>query len=491
MGIYGDNTPRHVAGPSDTLINIELEQAVLGTLLGDSALVLWPQVVTVIKPEHFSEHLHARIFEAAARQAVAGVPPSLMALKTEMAQDITLNELGGAGYLGRLISSAGVPMQLRHDVETLCDLAARREAVTAADALAEAAQAIKPGEHFRPIIGQHIENMQTLFDQGSTRKTTFEAGDAASSLMDRIARVRQGKVDPNAIKTGIASIDRQTGGLHRGELIVLGARPSMGKSAIGVQLAFNIARRGQGVAFFSLEMGEEDLISRIISSVLWSQQGGTNVSYARLRHANLNENEMRWAGDVARELKQYPLIIDTKEGLTPAELEARCNVIKSRLSRKGKSLDLVVVDHLHLMQQPGTKGDLEKYTEISARLKEIAKRINCPVLVMAQLNRNLESRDEKRPQLSDLRASGSIEQDADVAMFAHRPAYHLGKTRLHDPIKEMDRLAELAKEENVFELLIEKQRNGPTGTIELWCDMAHNVICDRSEIAALTLEAAE
>lgn len=484
---------QHLPPPSDSaaLINIELEQAILGTLLGDSALVLWPQVVTAIKPEHFSEPLHSRIYEAVAKQAVAGVPPSLMTLKTMMAQDATLNEVGGAGYLARLISCAVTAMQLRHDAETLCDLAARRAAVTAADAMAEAAQTIKPGEQFRPIIAKHIEDMQTLFDQGSTRKTTFSAGDAASSLMDRINRVRQGEVDPNAIKTGIASIDRQTGGLHRGEFIVLGARPSVGKSALATQIAFNVAKRGQGVAYFSLEMTEEQLISRIVSSVLWSPQGSTNVSYERIRHANLNDVEMRWASGVAEELAHYPLIIDTKEGLVPAELEARANVIKSRLARDGRSLDLVVIDHMHRMQQPGTRSDVEKYSEISARLAEMAKRLNCPLLTLAQLNRGLEGREDKRPQLSDLRASGSIEQDADVALFVHRPAYHLSRTKHLDPMKDMDRLADLAAVENVFEVIVEKQRNGPTGTIELWCDMAHNVICERSEAAALSLEAAE
>lgn len=476
---------------TSALVNLELEQGVLGTLLGDTGLTLWPQVAATLKPEHFSEPLHSRIYEAVAKMAGAGDSPSVLTLKTTMAQDATLLALDGPAYFASLIRNALIPMQLRHGVETLQDLAARRAVRSKAEELAQAAQAITPGEPFRPILAKAIEDMQMLFDHGSTRKTTFSAGDAATSLIERINRVRLGEVDPNAIKTGIGSIDRMTGGLHRGEFIVLGARPSVGKSALATQIAFNVAKRGQGVAYFSLEMTEEQLISRIVSSVLWSPQGSTNVAYERIRHANLNDAEMRWADGVAQELAQYPLVIDTKEGLVPAELEARANVIKSRLARDGRSLDLVVVDHMHRMQQPGFRSDVEKYSEISARLAEMAKRLNCPLLTLAQLNRGLEGREDKRPQLSDLRASGSIEQDADVALFVHRPAYHLSRTKHLDPMKDMDRLADLAAVENVFEVIVEKQRNGPTGTIELWCDMAHNVICDRSEVSVSNLEAAE
>jgi replicative DNA helicase len=169
----------------------------------------------------------------------------------------------------------------------------------------------------------------------------------------------------------------------------------------------------------------------------------------------------------------------------------RRNCASSRspsMARNGQSLDLVVIDHMHRMQQPGTRSDVEKYSEISARLAEMAKRLNCPVLTLAQLNRGLESRDDKRPQLSDLRASGSIEQDADVALFVHRPAYHLSRERHTDMNREAERLTDLQAVENVFEIIIEKQRNGPIGTIELWCDMANNVIRDRADVRALGLE---
>lgn len=464
------------------LSNLELEQAVLGTLLGDTNLTIWPQIAALIRPEHFSEPIHARIYEAAAKLAAGGTPPTALALITFFSKDATLAEIGGKEYLAGLVALAAPPIALRGHAEMLVDLAARRAAIAAAQDLVAEAQNVTPGETFRPQLAQHVEAMQELFDKGSTRKTTLSAGEAASAMMERIALVRRGEPDPNAVKTGIDELDRMTGGLHRGEFIVLGARPSVGKSALATQIALNIARRGGGVAYFSLEMSASDLTSRMISSMLWSASGATNVPYERIRQADLAEREERWVGEVAQELDGYPFIIDTAVELAPAELEARANIVKSRLARAGKDLNLVVIDHMHRMTYPGARSEVEEYSKISARLAEMAKRLEAPVLCLAQLNRGLESREDKRPQLADLRSSGSIEQDADVALFVHRPGYHLSRERHQDMNRETARIAALAESENLFELLIEKQRNGPTGFIELHCDMASNVICSRAMV---------
>src|SRR5215203_2896402 len=175
---------------------------------------------------------------------------------------------------------------------------------------------------------------------------------------------------------------------------------------------------------------------------------------------------MRWLESAAEELKAWPITIDDAAGLTPAELEARAQIAKAKFKRQGMSLDLVVVDHIHKMRQPNATSKVAEYTEISARLAEMAKRLDCPVVALAQLNRGVEARDDKRPQLADLRESGSIEQDADVVLFVYRPAYYLERKRCTDPAQEADRLADLAAVAAKLEVILEKQRSGPIGTID-------------------------
>jgi replicative DNA helicase len=390
-------------------------------------------------------------------------------------------------YLASLVAHAAPAIALCSHVELLQDLAARRAAVAAANDLAASAQSVTLGETFRPVLAAHVEAMQALFDRGSGRKTTYTAAEAGTVMVDRIARIRSGEVDRNAIKTGIAALDRCTGGLHRGEYVILGGRPSMGKTALAVQLTYNVAERGGGVFYASLEMPVALMSPRLASCHLWTPGGATDIAYTRILRGDLGEMEARWVASAAQEMKPFPLIIDDAPGLSPAELEARAQVAKSKLERNGRSLDLVVVDHLHKMRQPGTSSKVSEYTEISARLAEMAKRLDCPVVALAQLNRGVENRDDKRPQLADLRESGSIEQDADVVLFVYRPAYYLERKRCTDPAQEADRLADLAAVASKLEVIIEKQRSGPIGTIDLWCDMASNVVRD-SEAASTYLE---
>lgn len=461
--------------------NLELEQGILGALLGDTNLSLWPQITGQIRPEHFSEPLHSRIFEAGVTLADKGTAPTAVALAHYFAKDTTIAEIG-TGYLAELVGAAIIPFQLKGHVALLQDLAARRAAVAMAHDLAQAASTATPGEDFRPVLARHVEAAQALFDKGTSRRTSFSATEAASAMVDRLTRMRSGQVDPNAIKTGFAALDQQIGGLHRGEYIVLGARPSMGKTAVALEIAANVARRGGGVLIFSLEMPVALLMPRIVSSYLWTPHGGTNVPYASIIKGSVTDMEARWISAFAQESKGWPLVIDDAPGLSAQELEARAQVAKARMEQAGHSLDLIVVDHLHRMRHPGAVSKVAEYTEISARLAEAAKRLNCPVLTLAQLNRAVEGRDDKRPQLSDLRESGSIEQDADVAMFVYRPGYYLERERHDQMHKEMERLEALRQVRNRIDIIIEKQRSGPIGTVELFADMASNVVRDRAEI---------
>lgn len=459
--------------------NLEVEQALLGALVHDRAGQCLP-LISGLKPEHFSEPVHSRIFEAIQKLNTKGNFGGALALKSYFEADETLAEIGGTAYIANLVIGASPQISLKSHANLLQELAARRIAIDGAEKLIDKAANVNVGEAFHPTLAEHIGAMQALFDGGSERKTTFTLGEASHAMVDRVARIRAGEADNNAIATGIPALDAQTGGLHRGEYIILGGRPSMGKTALAVQLGYNAAEAGGGVFYASLEMPVALLTPRIASCRLW-MLGTHNIYYQSILRGQLNEQQARFVASAADETKSWPFIIDDAPGLSAAELEARAMVAKSRFEQSGKTLDLVIVDHLHKMRHAGAASKNVEYTEISARLAEMAKRLDCPVLALAQLNRGVEARDDKRPQLSDLRESGSIEQDADVVLFVYRPAYYLERKRCSEAGAEANRMADLDAVKDKLEVIIEKQRSGPIGTVDLFCDVAANVVRDPSD----------
>jgi replicative DNA helicase len=243
----------------------------------------------------------------------------------------------------------------------------------------------------------------------------------------------------------------------------------------------NVTEAGGGVAYFSLEMPEGLLSPRFVASKLWSPNR-QSATYQALLNGQVSDLEASYARDAAEEMRNWPLYIEDEPGLTAAEIEARARVIASKLKAKGNSLDLVIVDHIHKCRHPGVQSKVAELTEISARLAEAAKRLNCPVIALAQLNRAVESREDRRPALSDLRESGAIEQDADLVAFVYREAYYLERQSFADYDREADRMADLMRCQNRMELIIAKQRSGPIGTVDLWVNMGCNVVRDPREV---------
>ncbi|MEO6609636.1 MAG: DnaB-like helicase C-terminal domain-containing protein, partial [Aestuariivirga sp.] len=363
--------------------NIELEQAVLGALVNDRAGQCLP-LLQGLKPDHFSEPVHSRIFEAIQKLNAKGNFGGALALKSYFSADETLAEIGGTAYIANIAGSAAPPITLKSHATLLRELAARRQAIEAADKLVALAASVNVNEEFRPALAEHIAALQGLFDGGSEHKTSFTLGEASKAMVERVSRIRSGEADRNAISTGIVSLDGQTGGFHRGEYIILGGRPSMGKTALAVQLAYNIAATGGGVFYGSLEMPVALLTPRIASCRLWLP-GEHNIHYQSILRGQLNDQQSRFVASAADEMKSWGFVIDDAPGLSAAELEARAQVAKSRLEQSGKSLDLIVVDHLHKMRHAGSPSKTTEYTEISARLAEMAKRLDCPVVALAQL----------------------------------------------------------------------------------------------------------
>ena len=292
--------------------------------------------------------------------------------------------------------------------------------------------------------------------------------------MNGSPRLYEGGVDENAIQTGISSYDELTGGLHRGEYIIFAARPSMGKTALAVQVAVNVSQAGHGVLYLSLEMPHCLLMPRFLSSHIWT--AGSPVNCTSVSRGNVSEEELRRIKTAAKAIGDWPMVIDDEPALTPREVETRARLVQSRFERQGQSLDLIIVDHLHKMREPGCATKATEYTEISARLAEMAKRLNCPVLTLAQLNRGVESRNDKRPALADIRESGAIEQDADTVCFLYRESYYLQRVRSKSIEDEVDLRVQHSECANNLELIIAKQRSGPTKSVHTWCELSCNVV---------------
>jgi replicative DNA helicase len=487
VDIYDEQPPpgfrKNGEGCNDqiALHNDEAEQMVIGALLADSASY-WPLVRLRLRAGYFFEPVHARIYEAIDSLAVSGKVASPVTVKGFFEQDEGLTQIGGASYLTSLARSITPPVSISTYVDIVSDLAVRRAAIAAGRQLIASASTINVEGTIRPAIAAHVGLLQRIFDEGSERKTSFTLGEAMSATVERVKRMRAGDADPNAISTGIGRLDKFIGGFHCGEYAILGGRPSMGKTALATQIAYNVAERGGGVFYASLEMPVAVITPRFASCRLWSPDFGIN--YQRILRGEVDDREERWLESAAEELKTWPLIIDDAAGLSAAELEARAQITKAKFERTGTILSLIVVDHIHKMHHPKSSSPAAEYTAISGRLAEMAKRLNVPVLALAQLNRGPEGRDDKRPQLSDLRESGSIEQDADTVLFVYRPVYYLERKRCSDPNAEADRMAGLGAVANRLELIIEKQRSGPIGTIDLWCNMATNVVRDPGEVDA-------
>ena len=270
-------------------------------MLVDSAST-WP-LVRSLRPDHFAEPVHARIYAAIDMLAAAGKVAGFVTVKNAFEQDKTLDELGGTKYLANLAANAATPLSARAYAEVIRDLAARREAIGAAESFIEEAAVVSPDNSFRRAMSAHVESIQRLFEDGSERKTSFSIGEAAADLVTRVNRMRAGEADPNAVKTGIGVLDKFTGGFHRGEYIVLGARPSMGKTALACQIAYNVAARGGGVFYASLEMPTAQITPRFVSCRLWAPDGSTSIPYKNILEGNVDDRGSRWLASAAEELR--------------------------------------------------------------------------------------------------------------------------------------------------------------------------------------------
>ena len=450
--------------------NVEAEQALLGAILVNNDA--FDRVSDFLKPEHFSEELHRRIFEIASQLIRAGKIASPITLKTFLGD----HDLGGITlpqYLIRLATEAVTIINAADFGRAIYELAIRRNLIVIGEEIVNVAYDAAVDHPPRAQIEEAERKLYEIAESGRYDGGFQRFSDALTIAIDMAAKAyeRDGKLSGTA--TGLRDLDRMMGGLQTSDLVIIAGRPGMGKTALATNIAFNIAKAYQSklkpdgshetvnggvVGFFSLEMSSEQLATRIIA-----EQSG--VPSYKIRRGDITDLDFHRISEAARDMQTVPFYIDQTGGISIAQLTARAR----RLKRQ-RGLDVLVVDYLQLLSGSKSKGDnrVQELTEITTGLKALAKELNVPVVALSQLSRQVESRDDKRPQLSDLRESGSIEQDADVVMFVYREEYYLKnkEPRAGSP-EHLTWMSDMERAHGKAEVIIGKQRHGPTGMVEL------------------------
>ena len=461
--------------------NIEAEAALLGALMLDNRLV--EDVQLKLRADHFFEPLHGRIFDGILRLTDRNMVANPVTLKPLFEADEAMKEVGGPAYLAQLTGSGAAIIGARDFAAQIYDLALLRSLVAVGREMVEGA--LDTSEDVAPL--EQIERAETelykVAEQGGSESKVKTFAEASKLALETAEKALNSGGHLSGLTTGLNGLNAKIGGLHKSDLIIVAGRPGMGKSALATNIGFAAAQRflrdqedgiepaksaGAPVALFSLEMSADQLATRILA-----EESG--ISAENLRMGKISQAEFRNLARAASELQSLPLYIDDTPGLTIAGLRARAR----RLKRQ-KGIGLIIVDYLQLLQGTGKAGAnenrVQEISEISRGLKQLAKELDLPVMALSQLSRAVEQREDKRPQLSDLRESGSIEQDADMVWFVYREDYYIAAKEPKRPSEGDDTKVWEAHQqwqsdiESVYglaELIIGKQRHGSTGKVRL------------------------
>ena len=460
--------------------NTQAEQALLGALLANNKA--YERVSEFLSHEHFADPIHARIYQAIARRCEAGQIADPVTLRAEFEHTGVLDEVGGTAYLAQLLSAMVGIINAGDYGRVIRDAWLRRQLIDIGEVVVNRAFGAEPELDGVQQIEAAEQTLFSLATQGGSegKGLTFKEALTAAIENASLAFKNQGSV--SGLDTGLRDLNKRTGGLHPSDLLILAGRPGMGKTALATKIAFGAARAllansridnpnaaaRQCVAIFSLEMSADQLATRLLAEE-------ARVSADRIRRGEISSRDFDNFVKVSREISDIPLMIDDTPSLTLSALRTRCRRLK-----RTQGLGLVVVDYLQLMRPAaGTKPESRvlEISQITQGLKAIAKELAVPVLALSQLSRSVENRDDKRPQLSDLRESGTIEQDADAVMFIYRDEYYLQQKEPKIVAFDRDDKYQEAMEkwksdmQNVYqkaELILAKQRHGPTGKIDLF-----------------------
>lgn len=460
--------------------NLDAEQALLGALLYDNEI--YHRIADWLKAEHFYDPVHGRIYETAADLIGKGSLADAVVLKTQFEQDDGLREIGGATYLAILIESAADSAAAPEYARIIYELALRRELIRLGDEMSRTAH-VDNEMAARQMIERIEQQLFVLAEEGTASKGFVSFKEALADAVETAAAAYERDGGLSGISTGLNSLDEKLGGMHPSDLIILAGRPSMGKTALSTNIAFDVARKyqyeiqpdgtkkttnGGVVAFFSLEMSAEQLATRLIADY-------TGIPGYMIRQGTIDATQYEEIRDAVLEIQSLPLFIDDTGGLPIAALAARARRLK-----RTHGLDLIVVDYLQLVtSSKAGEGRVQEISDVTQNLKALAKELDVPVIALSQLSRQVENREDKKPQLSDLRESGSIEQDADVVLFVYREAYYKEREKPREETPEY--LAweeEFRRIEKLAEVIIGKQRHGAIGTAKMAFDGARTKFSD-------------
>ena len=461
--------------------NIEAEQALLGAIfINNDAL---GRVIGFLEPEHFFEPAHRQIYDVARTLVGTGRVATPVTIKTFLPAEIDIAGMTLGQYLARLAAEATTIINAIDYGRIVWDLAARRFLISAAENARSVAFDAPPETDPTLIAGDLIGACDAIITGRSTSNTPrVSIGRAAQEAVDRMtcALQRQGSVC--GIACGLHEFDHKTDGLQRGELTILAGRPGMGKTGIGLGGALKMALNGHTALYFSLEMMGAALANRCLSDLLFDTKN--QVSYWAITRGDLTDMQAEAVAEAAHEIRTVPLEIEQQAGLSVAQIAARARKHKAVLERQGKTLDAVIVDHLGLVK-PSSRYSGSRTHEIeetTGALKALAKELNVALLVLCQLNRAVEGREDKRPTMADLRDSGAIEQDADLIVLLFREEYYLKQTSFKTTADEDRRVARLAEVRNRLELIVAKARNGPIGAVPVFFDASCNAARNLEEV---------
>ena len=442
--------------------NIEAEQALIGSILVSNDI--YDEIATLIDSNKFHDPIHVKIFETIEKLIAKGLLANPITLKNYFENNEGLKELGGQEYIIKITKFSGSLKQAIDYANIVHEMHVRRELIKISESVLNEASNNEVATAGELIIQNAEKSLFELAERGHFSRSFLKFDNALKQTIEMAKNAYQNEEGIVGVPTGLSELDAKLGGMHKQDLVIIAGRPSMGKTALATNIAFHAAKniekkeKKSTVAFFSLEMSSEQLATRILSEQ-------SRIKSNDIRRGKVAENEFEKFIETSKNISDLPLYIDETPAITISAISNRSRRIKRLFG-----LDLVVVDYIQLMRSGNNKneGRVQEISEITQGLKALAKELNVPVLALSQLSRAVEQRDDKKPQLSDLRESGSIEQDADVVMFVYREAYYLerkeptlGSVEHAEWQQKMDEISRVA------DIMIGKQRHGPTGNVKV------------------------
>ena len=445
--------------------NIEAEQALLGSILVNNDII--DEISTIVNATTFYDPAHVKIYEVIESLNNKGMIANPITIKNFFEKDNMLKEVGGTEYLVKLTRFSGSAKQAIDYAKIIHEMYLRRELVLISDKLsADTLDANAREQNAENIIESTEKSLFDLAERGSFSQSFLKFNQALDQTIEMATLAMQSDQGVVGVPTGLTDLDEKLGGLHKSDLVILAGRPGMGKTALATNIAYHAAQNlmsrqeKSSIAFFSLEMSSEQLSTRILSEQ-------ARIKSDDIRRGKVTEDEINSYIETSRNIYNLPLYIDETPAITISTLSNRARRIKRLFG-----LNLIVVDYIQLMRSPNSnnrnENRVQEVSEITQGLKALAKELKIPVLALSQLSRAVESRDDKKPQLSDLRESGSIEQDADVVMFVYREAYYLeNKQPKLGSIEHAEWQSKMNDVNGLADIILGKQRHGPTGTVKV------------------------